>query len=461
MAVVDKLKTVLKKAVCWAEGTRAVAWLRTADKWYSSNLFIINIMAVIVYRLVLDAVYIKELSPHYAYSGFETHMLPLTYAASFVALVAFAPFVAQLGEQREASSILLTFLNYLYFIPLTSFWGCYGKASITFFAVSFLYWAALLLWQFRLPRICIRPVSIKHSRGFWLVLSIASSLLVLFVSGRYAHFRLFFEIFDMYSVYGVRAEAAEYSMPRLFSYALSMMTICLSMAMLHWSQQKKKIAVILLAVVYFFYYSIAAHKSVFFFLVLLFGVYWLYRDWMLRYLPVELTAACLLMGTLSRLGMIALMSLFYRRFMYVPVYLSWKYFDFFSERPLNLMRDGLMGKVGYHSIYSLKIVRLIGEFCGTPESNCNNGLIGDMAANLPILLGLLIMPLVLLVVFRLLNAVSGRLDKRIVLPFCIFYAVAFVNGSWSTVLLSHGYLLACILLYLLPREERELDGKNI
>ena len=87
------------------------------------------------------------------------------------------------------------------------------------------------------------------------------------------------------------------------------------------------------------------------------------------------------------------------------------------------------------------------------ETNANNGLLGDMFANLPILFGLLLMPLLLILCFRLMDLATEKVPLKYLVPFCVFFASAFMNGSWGTVLLSHGFLVACLLLYIFPREE--------
>ena len=86
------------------------------------NPFPAQVLLTIFYRLALDLIYVTVLSPIYGYIGFTTTILPLRYLTSLLATAAFAPLVVALLNDFSPSSILLSFINYLYFIPLTSYY---------------------------------------------------------------------------------------------------------------------------------------------------------------------------------------------------------------------------------------------------------------------------------------------------------------------------------------------------
>lgn len=413
------------------------------------NPFPLQMLFTILYRLVLDLVYVYVVSPAWSYAGFTVMILPLRYLLSLLTAIVFVPIVVHILNDCRPSAILISFINYLYFIPLTSFFGCHGAAA-EFFLVSATYWALLLLLQSWLPRITFKKLSDRYMNVGMIGLTSVSALFVLAISGIYTGFRFTLNFID---VYEIRAEAAGYQLPLVASYLLDMMPVVLSICLICWLIRKKWLIAIALVIVYLFLYSIAAHKMVFFFLVLMLGVFFLYRDWMLRWMPGLLVLASGVNFIEQVLGGSSFMYLFFKRMMYTPVRLSEKYSTFFAEYPLNLFQDGIMGKLSFDNVYSTSIPRVIGEYMGDYWTNANNGLIGDMYANLPVLLGVLTMPLVLVICFRLLDLAAAKVDRRIVIPFCVYYANSFMNGSWSTVLLSHGFLISCLLLYFFPKGE--------
>lgn len=414
------------------------------------NLFLTQIVLTLLYRLALDVVYLLSLSPLYAYSGFTTDFSLLRYTTSLLALLVFVPFIVRLLHHRTSSSILITFLNYLYFIPLTSYCGC-KESDVQYLIIALLYWMFLFLFQFKIPVLQLTSISDKCMNPLIKLLTVGSVAFVFFISGKYTGFRFTLNFLD---VYGIRAEAATYALPTLFSYGLSMMSIVLAILLLHWLIRKNYAVVGILCITYLFLFSIAAHKSIFFFLFLTLGSYLLYRKWMLRWLPgffFLVAGAGLIEHKL--IGTFYIISLFLRRMMYIPVDLGNRYLQFFTENTISLFEDSIMGKFSFDGMYSTSIARLLGEFAGQSTNNANNGLLGDMFANLPIEWGILLMPFLLILCFRLLDFFAANISEKYLLPVCVFFANGFMNGSWSTVLLSHGFLIACLLLYIFPKEE--------
>ena len=258
----------------------------------------------------------------------------------------------------------------------------------------------------------------------------------------------------MIEVYGIRSEADAYAIPVILEYVLSAMSVVLSILLLYWLQKKKYLIVVGLVVIFWLYYSISALKSVFMFLFLILACALVYRKWMLRWISGFLSLAVLMAFLEEKiLGTTYLLFLLFYRMMMLPIQLAEEAALFFREHPLNLFRDGIMGKFSFESIYSTPIQKVLGEQSCYPESFANVGLLGDFFTNLPVVLGLVLLPLILVLCFRLLDLVSGNITPKILIAFCVFFAYGFSNMSWSTVLLTNGYLLACVLLYFFPKEE--------
>ena len=451
------MKKIRKWAVSALSQTKAsyqtaARLLRPAADWISAHAFPLQILLVIIYRLALDYVYLTMVCRIYGYDGYYADVQVPLYGASLLVALAFAPFVARLQEEPLPSARIVTFLNYIYFIPLTSYCGC-GGVTVAFFLISIAYWMFLLLFQFQLPVLALRPWPVHHARQAYLVLTVLASAFVMFISGRYTGFRF---TLDFINVYGIRAEAADYSMPGVFTYALSMSGIVLAILLLYWLTRRKYMVVAVLVVVYLFLFSIAAHKSLFFYLLFILAGYFLYRPWMMHWLGGLLTlfaGAAVLEEKLA--GSFYLVSLFFNRVMFLVVRLGRESMEFFTENPLSLFRDSILGKLpGICPVYTTSIARIIGEFRGQLNENANNGLLGDLFANFPVPIGIFLLPLILIVCFRLLDAVSDKLPENLTVAACAYFAMGFSNGSWSTILLTGGFLIACLLFYFFPKEER-------
>ena len=88
--------------------------------------------------------------------------------------------------------------------------------------------------------------------------------------------------------------------------------------------------------------------------------------------------------------------------------------------------------------------------------NCNNGLLADIWSNLGIV-GIFIMPFVLIVCLRLFDMAVEGVETRYVIGLAAYYAVTFSNSTWSTVLLTHGFLIMCVGFFMFPRN-RDTTG---
>lgn len=430
--------------------SRLIQGLCRGKRICQANPFPFQIFLIMVYRFSLDFLYLWLISPLFTYAGFTANLLPLNYACSVMTVFIFSPFVAKINEEKTASSIIVTLLNYLYFIPLTSYCGCKG-VSVSFLLIFILYWAILLFLQCKVPVLVAKPAHTKHMGKIFPVLTIFSTLFVIFISWKYTGFRI---IIDLFNVYDIRAEAAQYQLPTIATYLLSAMDIVLPILLLYCLKKRKYLIAVFLCFVLLLLFSIGGNKSIFFLFLASLACYFLFKPWMLRWisglLSVFVGAAAL---EYKFVGTYYLMTLFFRRMMYIPAQLSEKYAIFFQENPLNLFRDGFMGRLSFDNIYSTNIPYIIGEFEGYPQSSANTGMLGDLFANLPVALGLFLIPLILILCFRLLDMTSQRTELKLLLPICLYSATTFVNASWSVALLSHGFLLACILMYFFPKEK--------
>lgn len=441
----------IREASLWRRiwESRLIQLCRRAWVLCNENPFPWQILLILAYRLALDITYLAAVSPEYDYTGFTTGLETLPYLLSWLVLLAFAPFAARLTEDLRPSAILVTLLNAVYFIPLTSYYGCHG-AEFTFFAVAVAYWALLLFFQFRVPSPVLAPLAAHHTEWLSKLMTAGSVLLVFYISGRYTHFRLTLDFID---VYGIRMEARSYNIPTILNYLLSWMPVLLALLLVWWLKRKKYAMVALLVVTFLFLFSIGAHKSTFFFLLLVLAGWFLYRGWMLRWHAALLTALAGICTAAKLAGFIHPVAFVFVRMMFIPVQISHQCWQLFQEEPLSLFRDSIMGKFSFDALYSTALPRITGEFRGNPLENANNGLLGDLFANLPLFPGLILMPLLLILCFRLLDLSAGRTPQRITVIVCVYFAISFSNGSWSTVLLSGGFLLACIVLYLFHNDK--------
>lgn len=447
------LRTVREKTVQLGHRLRETRLAQAALRFFAlceRHSFLTQCLLVLLLRMSIDVLYVTALSPRHAYAGFTTSIQPLFYLCTWLALLLFTPVLIRINQERTPASLIVTILNYTFFIPMTSYCGCHGS-EIDFFLIALVYWAALLFFQLRVPVLVLKRPVLHISRPMMKWLTLFFCVFILYISGRYTGFRFTMNFFD---VYRIRLEARTYPIPTLFSYLLSAMAVIMTLLLLYWMARKKWLVVAVLCVVYIFLFSIGAHKTQIFLLFLTLFCFFFYHDWMFRWAGGLLTLMAFAADVDYVIGgSMRLLDYFFLRMLYLPPHLCTQYQEFFRHNPMSLNRSGIMGKLSFEPLYSTVIPRILGEYRGHPAENADTGLLGDLFSNMPLFPGIVLLPLILVICFRLLDMASASLHTRIILPICLYFASAFLSGNWSVVLLTNGFLITCLLLYVYPNEE--------
>jgi hypothetical protein len=143
-----------------------------------------------------------------------------------------------------------------------------------------------------------------------------------------------------------------------------------------------------------------------------------------------------------------------RRVILTPGLLTGLFFDFYStHQPVLLSLSFLRSLIEPQS--ALPPARMIGAvFFGSDVMSANANIWADAFANFRYF-GLFGVSVVLLFVFWLLDSLAVGQSRNEATLLLALPALAFCNTSLPTVLLTHGVLLAMLLLYLRPREAME------
>ena len=413
----------------------------------------IQIICFILYKIIVDIIYIFCIGPG---SSFGVMGNVWKIIAGYMIVVVLSLSLYRIQRIENASTILLTVIYMIYFVPITTYcgWGP-GSNSLLFF--MFLYALLLTFLEIKIPVYSIKisgnskKGEVILSAGFY-ILFIVVAVLTLYIAYRYTGFRV---ITNLNDVYQYRAEAAEYDMPGWLSRMQSFSNILIPMLILMAFVRKKILLVLLGCVFLILNFSYAGHKSIFFMGIILFAGYFFWRKGM----------NCLFLPAGCMLGVIGLfeyffsshayiVSWFFRRQGYTLAQLSDYYYRFFSENPTDIFRGTFLGKIGFSSPYSLPIAKVIGNNYSTQTVNCNNGLLADVWSHLGVI-GLIVMPVILVICFRLFDMAATGLSTRYIVGLAAYYAVSFSNSTWSTVLLTHGYLIMCVAFFMFPRDNSQ------
>ena len=141
-----------------------------------------------------------------------------------------------------------------------------------------------------------------------------------------------------------------------------------------------------------------------------------------------------------------------RRVLAMPAQLNCFFYDYFSqpENQYDYFRQGIVGKFGFESPYDTVIYKVIGgEYYGNWEMLANNGLIGDAYYNLG-WFGLIIMPILVVLLIKVIDACSAGLPKQTLLGIIIAVTYWLITSSFFTLFFTHGVAFLLLFLYFMP-----------
>lgn len=401
----------------------------------------------IVYKGLLDIIYLKCVGNYHAF--FYISISPANVINGWIITFLMAFFFAVYYRQNTSSSILLILLNMLYFLPMITYCS-FGGGSASFLSWGLVYWGILSLCQLKVPLVLpeIKEDNTKKI-NFTLILTALISLPILFVWIKYAHCRLLIGM-NFENVYAVRAESMSYSLPVALNYIMNMVPMILGVLTILSLNKRMYMLLCPILLLMIIDYSIAGSKSVFFLPFILIGGYVLYKkEYITLILPGGVVIELLAIAEFF-FGKGYIVTLLFRRMGFMLGQLSEYYYRFFNENSIDFFRQGVLGKLGFESVYSQGISYVIGNNFETQTVNCNNGLLADVWGNLG-LIGIVVMPIIIIFCFRLLDFATHGIESKLLIGIIVYYSMIFANTQWSTALLTHGYLLLCILMMLFPK----------
>ncbi len=426
---------------------------RTATKGNVMTMPVTLLLAILAWRFSLDAIYVYFVSPVWSYTGLVCVLDPARYVLALAVQLFSLRFLNNMVKRSSVSDVGVLLLYLMAFMPGLSVIS-FVPTNWGYFIAFCLFWFLLLIFNEKLftfkgvaSSIEGRTGSKKHSQLVVGLLTIASILVVLYVSYRYAGFRINLDLFD---VYDLRTEAREFDRGVFLTYAFGACRSLVPALTALFLVQKRWGVAAFLTLVALLMFSVDGMKSSIFAIFAVYAVFILARNRDLKkyvYGFAALGALCLMLGVLFQERTIIDSVL--RRTLYLPTYLGYGYFDFFSNHELDLYRQGFLGRLGFSSPYSEGIAVIIGEqyYIG---GNANSGLLADAFANFG-MLGVIAIPFAVVVILRILEACSTGVSNVIVDSCALIIAYRMVNSFLPTILLTHGVLLLLVFMYFIPR----------
>ncbi len=418
-------------------------------------------LGFVLLRLTFDLLYIVIISPVYGYSGFLLNFFLYKYIVSWIVTLVMIPFVVNLYNNSSVSSIIILLINMIYFIPGCTLYSLSGLPDL-YFIFFVLYWILLMIWQYLIPYVHFKLLSERVSKQvFYLVILVIAVGSVL-ISGLYNGFQINLRLDNVYELRRIR----EYmDLPSFVGYFQPLASTVLPLALVYFLSKKRYVVSFLVIIIQILLFSFGGMKSYLFLIPVAILGYYFFREKRISWFTwglIVLNIMALFEYVLRNSHLIS--GYIQRRTMFVTNLLSFRYYECFSSNTPDYLFQSVLRRFGFISQYNIPIPRLMGlEYYGNIATNANNGMIGDAFCNFA-WFGLIVFPFLIVFALRFMDACAHGLNRRLLITVFVWYAIAFVNSSYFTVMLTHGFLFMCFILYIMPRERKLLvlsKGKSL
>ena len=430
---------------------------------------IIMWICAITYRISLDIVYIYAVSPTYAYNGLT--LVPNSFKYIISVLIYFVLFYAMPKKEMDFASFFLNFQFVVTIAPMLTYYALNNQSTIYIFVVSI----CVLLQNWVLcrkdQRIIkgVRLVRVQPYTAIVLAIAVVLSISIMILNNGFAGLRAFG--FEYYSL--IREYQAD--LPPIIPYFLSWScSAIVPFSLVYFLHMKKYCYSAICCIVQFVLYMCTGNKFAYLVLVLVLFIYFIAKlQILIKGMYIGFSLGCLVASFCMRfivasgvysLADIAAVSWFGIRFLYLPAFNKFAYYDFFSENAFSLFSDGQIGRMFSLTYpYQSTLGRVIAAFSldqplGINQSN--TGYLGESYAQAGFI-GMFLMSLLLAYLVRF---VSRNENSHFFAMLVSVFAAPFVllnDGSLLTTLLTGGMLLLIILVFIYQKSGMETEVKSL
>lgn len=416
-------------------------------------------ISILVYKTIIELIYVYAISPQYSYSGLTFHPNYLYCFFSYLSL-SLILFTLSISKRKNnaPSQYLFYFLLLFVYIPLSSYFWL-NNQSITYFI-----FVTLCIFLIRifilLPR--IKVAFIKENSDLVMKI-IFFSYIIISVFMIIRRGGIDSRAFDFDTIYELREENNMSS--GILGYILNWNVKAIApFFMAIFFYEKKFLKLFVVCTLQLLYYLSFGNKAFLFsiFVVLMTSILIRYSDFLLKF-SVFFSLANVISFLLKEfLNIDFLLRAIPYRMIYISSQIQFQYYTFFKVHEKLHFSETLIGKIfGITNNYGIPIPILISRvFSGNYENNSysNTGIFSDAYANG----GLTIMTVVTVAFSFLLitvDSIASNVPLQITIPAFSYIMFVINDTPLLTTLLTGGFALMIVLLYILSssysKENRE------
>lgn len=411
--------------------------------------YIYNLTAIFLYKIALDLAYYFIISKVWLSDKFILDLNNLKLFESYVLL--FLIFILIPKSPKKLSNIVIWLLLLMSYIPLLTLFSLMNQSRIYVYAITGFWILVFSLHQ--TPNILVLPLKKMQSKLLRNSIFICLSVVVFFLIYKYIGF---FVNFNLTKVYDIRSDFIDTNIP-LAGYLFTWLAYIVNPTFFALFLTKKKwLPLVLIIAIQVIIFSVTGMKSFLFSLPFVFGLIWITKQ-KKQFLLITITLIVIILCGMFSYWLIDdvwISSLTTRRSLLVPAQLSFFYHDFFSNHQFTFLSQHHIFKNLINYPYQLNPPYLIGKtYFNRPQQASNNGIYADAYMNFGFV-GFILWGIFLSIILKLINTFSKNKNIKITIATIAMPVIFLTNSALLTCMVTHGLILSLILLYLLPKNNK-------
>ena len=411
---------------------------------------VLFVLVILIFRVLLEIIYIKFIAPSYSYMGFHFSPDFSRFLISYIFLI----FLALLFPENTGSlsRVLWSYIFVTLYVPASAmYWMDADFSSAYFFTITFFSLFVNLILNFK-SGFVIRFRSSLSMDNFLLLMLLLD---LLFFVTLLRHYGIVLRKVSLSSVYQIREIFRETS-SKMLNYFINWAGNVINPYFFIYGLESGNIPFLIFSLLFQYYiFSLTGFRSLFFslFFVLFLAIGVKYAGkgfhiFLAYVLNLWLLLVILVNMFLPSRG-IPVASTGVRRPFFLPALVGNYYWDFFSEHTRDHFSRNFPFKFFFAPEYEEPIPYVIGEKFFHSRVHANANFIADTFANTGYT-GVVVVWLIFLFLLKFLDDFSTGKSLLLLTGLTGMSAFSLTNLSLVTVMMTHGFLLAIFLILIHP-----------
>ena len=423
--------------------------------WKARTLYVLSCL---VYRCVLDGLYVNSVQPVYSYMGITVEYIGhFENIISYLVLGGMAFLISKAKNPLLPSVFIINFIYLTTYIPVSLLyaWGGMNLLPYVYLSISLTAVIALMNRSHTVPsrfNSCVPESSLMH---ILLCFSFVTFLILMVKYG----FKMPTSLVD---VYGDRADymASLGEGRNPIAYILGWQGNVINIVLVAWGVTKRKYSAIAVGVIIqLMIFGVTGLKSLVYGLA--FAIWILIalryaRIYILHYMSLSYVAALLLASMIdSLLGVYFLSATLVYRLFIIPAQLYYYYYDFISKDLFTFFSQYGIFNIFLKYPYDAPLKYTIADvYFDQPEMGANANMWAEAYASAG-LIGMILIGGIFVMLLRLINRISFGKNRYLAYAALAIPVFTLTNTSLFTTFTSHGLLVALMLLYMMPKKKEQ------